>query len=134
MAQRTHFTKKMVGLKKVAERLFNDHLREVIPERYPYYVQVLPGSLEDQVKVCVVSDYFRRIKSRIQRMEMLWEFVDRHLPPEQSTRLSIIGGYPIEEAVYYPFLDHSQWAKDGQPEQPKNRRQACSSNSSSVKA
>ena len=92
MAQRTHFKKTMADIKKVAEGLFNDHLLEVIPERYPFYVQILPGPLDDDVSVCVISNYFRRIKNRVQRKEDLWDFVDQHLPPEQSTRLSLIGG------------------------------------------
>jgi len=113
----------MVGLKRVVERLFNGHLREVVPERYPYYVQILPGSLDDDVKVFVISNYFRRIKNRFERMDLLWEFVDRHLPPEQSTRLSLLSGYTEEEALDFPFLDHRQWATEDSSDGRKIQRQ-----------
>jgi hypothetical protein len=98
------------------KKAFEENLRELIPKRYPYYVQMLPGWLEDDVRVCVISNYFRRIDSRIERRKILYEFARKHLPPETCAHLSIMGGYPIEEAVYYPFLDHSQWEVDGQPE------------------
>jgi len=124
----------MADIKKVAEELFNNHLREVIPERYPYHVQILPGSLDDEVRICVISNFFRRIKNRIQRKEDLWDFVDRHLPPEQSTRLSIIGGYTEEEALDFPFLDHSPWAADGSSDQRKNQKKTGARETSRVSA
>ncbi len=116
MAQRKNQGKSVTRLKREVQKVFEENLREIIPKRYPYYVQVLPGWLEDEVQVCVISNYFRRIDSLFERRDVLRDFARKHLSSEDYVHTSIMGGYPIEEAVYYPFLDHSQWAADGQRE------------------
>jgi stress-induced morphogen len=127
MAQRTN-------LKAKITKVLEERVSEIIPPRYSFYLQIVPTEMKTHLHVCIISDHFRKIRNRFKRDDAVWDVLREHLSPDERMKIGMISCWTEEESLDFPFLDHSQWANDGQPEQRKHRRQPCSSNSSSAKA
>ncbi len=122
MAQRTN-------LKAKIGKVLEEHLHEVIPQRYSIYQQILPTEHKTHLHVCIISNYFRRIPNRFKRDDAIWDILTKHLSPDEWSKIGPISCWTEEEALDFPFLDHSQWATDGQRDQPQHRRKTVVSHS-----
>jgi hypothetical protein len=112
------------NLKAKIGRTLDEHLREVIPPRYSFYHQILPTEHKTHLHICIISNYFRRIPNRLKRDDAIWDILTEHLSPDEWSTIGPISCWTEKESLDFPFLDHSQWSQDGQPDQRQSKKSA----------